>query len=319
MADRVEITVLVDNYVDIFLSSTAHAKYPTPGKASRVWGEQGLSLWVEVWDRGKVLRILYDFGRSAQVLLHNARLLDIDITTADFVVLSHAHADHYGGLSRVLKMTADSCRFVVHRGACGIKRFVKHEGSVVGPWGITKRLLKTFQPRVIMSDGLTALGYDTYVSGEIERQTDFEKGMPNAFLKERGALVHDRIADDQALFIELDPNRIVVVTGCAHAGVVNTLLHAQGLFPARTMYALVGGFHLNNADERQMGETVRYLRSLDVEYIAGLHCTGYHAQKAMMDQFKERWIPGTVGTRITLASKFQTMSIDQNSKPDSQG
>ncbi|MBW2341752.1 MAG: hypothetical protein JRF50_15650 [Deltaproteobacteria bacterium] len=78
MAEKVQITTLVDNYIDIFIPSTGVASYPVPGKASQLWAEQGLSLWIEVSDKGRTKRILYDFGRSDQVLLHNAELLGLD-------------------------------------------------------------------------------------------------------------------------------------------------------------------------------------------------------------------------------------------------
>ena len=103
MAERIEITLLVDNYVDIFLPSTDHVTYPAPGSGSHLWGEQGLSLWLEIWDKGKAVRILYDFGRSDKVFLHNAQQLNIDIGRADFMVLSHAHGDHYGGLPKAVR------------------------------------------------------------------------------------------------------------------------------------------------------------------------------------------------------------------------
>jgi len=300
MADEIKVTVLVDNYIDIFLPSTALVRYPTPGKESRLWGEQGLSLWIEVRKGGKTLRFLYDFGRSDRVLFHNAPLLGVDLCDARFLVLSHAHGDHYGGLSRVLRSTAETCRLVVHPGACGIRRFVKHDDSVAGPWGLTGRLLRAFQKRVTASDSMTALGFDTHVSGGIERRTFFEKGMPNAFLEENGVLVPDPIADDQALFIELSGRKLVVVTGCAHAGIVNTLAHAEQVFPGRSIHAVIGGFHLNNAGDAQMRETIACFKRLNVRHVTGLHCTGYHAQKALMDALKERWMPGTVGMRITL-------------------
>ena len=300
MAGRIGITLLVDNYVDIFLPSIDHVTYPSPGSGSRLWGEQGLSLWVEIWDKGEVVRILYDFGRSDKVLLHNARQLNIDIGRADFMVLSHAHGDHYGGLAKAVRSAKKSCRLVLHPAACGIRRFIKFGASVVGPWGIEKRLLREFQSRILLSGGLTALGHGVHVSGEIERQTPFEKGMPNAFLEEKGKLVRDRISDDQALFIELTGKRLVVITGCAHAGVVNILLQVERLFPEHSVFAVLGGFHLNNADEKQMNETLQHLRRVSVKYIAGFHCTGYYAQKLLMDHFGDKWIPGAVGAHITF-------------------
>jgi len=300
MADRVEITLLVDNYTDIFLPSKEYVTYPTPGDGSRLRGEQGLSLWIEITEQKDILRILYDFGRSGAILLHNARQLGIDIGLADFMVLSHAHGDHYGGFSKALTYAKESCRVVLHPTACGIRRFIKFGERVIGPWGIKKSLLAKLQSRIVLSGGLTPLGQGAYVSGEIERRTAFEKGMPNAFLEEKGTLVRDPISDDQALIIELSGKGLVVITGCAHAGVVNTLLHTQRLFPGHNIFALFGGFHLNNADEEQMRETVRHIAEAHVSYLAGFHCTGYYAQKVLMDHFGERWIPGAVGARITL-------------------
>lgn len=170
----------------------------------------------------------------------------------------------------------------------------------MGPWGIKNKLLKEFQSRLRLSEGPTSLGNGVYVSGEIERQTAFEKSMPNAFLEKDGELVRDVIADDQALFIKFSGKRLIAVTGCAHSGLVNTLLHAERLFPEHTIFAVLGGFHLNNADEEQMAATLNFLSRADVKYIAGLHCTGYFAQKALIDRFSERWIPGAVGARIAF-------------------
>src|SRR5208337_3249549 len=117
VADRIEITVVVDNYIDIFLPPTTVAAYPAPGNGSRLLAEQGLSLWVEVSTGQRVTRVLYDFGRSENVFSHNARILGLDITRLDHLVLSHGHVDHYGALGRVMKETADGCKLFVHPAA----------------------------------------------------------------------------------------------------------------------------------------------------------------------------------------------------------
>jgi len=152
------------------------------------------------------------------------------------------------------------------------------------------------EPRTDPSD----LGFGVYVSGEIEKKTDFEPGMLNAFVEIDGELVHDQIPDDQSIFIELEGKGIVVLTGCCHAGVVNTLTYAQKMFPEQPVYALIGGLHLNSAEDEQMQKTIEYLSQLHVKYISALHCTGYYPQRILMQEFGDNWIPNTVGANITL-------------------
>lgn len=301
MAERVQITSVVDNYIDIFVPSTGVASYPVPGRASQLWAEQGLSLLIEVSDKGRTKRILYDFGRSDQVLLRNAELLGLDYNQLDFLVLSHGHIDHYGCLLHVLKNTDERCKLFVHPKAYGRKRFVRQkDGTYVGPWDMDTKVSDQFgsriEPRIDPSD----LGFGVYVSGEIEKKTDFEPGMLNAFVEIDGELVHDEIPDDQSIFIELEGKGIVVLTGCCHAGVVNTLTYAQKMFPEQPVYALIGGLHLNSAEDEQMQKTIEYLSQLQIRYISALHCTGYYAQRILMQEFGDNWIPNTVGANITL-------------------
>lgn len=301
MAERIDITVLVDNYIDIFIPSTEVATYPVPGRASQLWAEQGLSLWIEVYDKGTTKKILYDFGRSNQVLPHNAEILELDFGQLDFLVLSHGHIDHYGSLFHVLERSGEPCKLILHPSAYGRKRYIRRpNGTYFGPWEMDSRVFSQFESRIEPKSGSSNLGSGIHVSGEVPKKTHFEPGMPNAFVEVDGERVHDKILDDQSIFIELEGKGIVVLTGCCHAGVVNTLMRAQEMFPEQRIYALIGGLHLNNADETQMEETISYLSQRQLSHISALHCTGYYAQRLLMDKFKDRWIPNTVGARYTF-------------------
>jgi len=303
MAERVEITVLVDNSIDIFLPSSDVALYPIPGETSQLWAEQGLSLWVEASEGRKTTRTLYDFGRSGQVLLHNVKILGIDLEKLDFLVLSHGHIDHYGGLAKILRMTGRKCKLIVHPEAPRRKRYVRlKDGSYAGPWKMKGDLFKEFKSRIMTNTDSSDLGLGIHISGEIERKNDFEKGMPNAFMEVEKKLVHDGIEDDQSLFVELEGKGIIVLTGCCHAGVVNTLSSAQSMFPGQRIYALMGGFHLNNAEGIQMEKTLEFLLNLNLRYMSAMHCTGYYAQKVLMEKFEDRWIPSTVGAKMIFKS-----------------
>jgi len=235
--------------------------------------------------------------------LHNAELLGLDFRKLDYLVLSHGHIDHYGCLLRVLDNTDDRCRLIVHPDAYGRKRFVrKPDGNYVGPWDIDARVLEQFASRLEPRANPSELGSGVHVSGEIARGTEFEPGMPNAFVEIDGELAHDEIPDDQSIFIELEGKGIVVLTGCCHAGVVNTLTYAQEMFPDQKVYALIGGLHLNSAEDEQMQRTIEYLSKSQIRYLSALHCTGYYAQRILMEKFRDRWIPNTVGTQITFTS-----------------
>jgi 7,8-dihydropterin-6-yl-methyl-4-(beta-D-ribofuranosyl)aminobenzene 5'-phosphate synthase len=303
MADRVDIMVLVDNSIDIFLQSTDVAAYPEPGWASRLWAEQGLSLWIEVHEGSRITRILYDFGRSEEVLLRNADLFGLDFKTLDWLVLSHGHVDHYACLYPALKKTRDRVKLRMHPKAWGRPRFLKKkDGTYAGPMEMDPRVMETFKSRVEALSGPSSLGEGIHLSGEIAKTNPFEQGMPNAFFREEGRLIHDPIEDDQALYIELDEKGLVVITGCCHAGAVNTLEQARRQFPGRKIHALIGGLHLNNAGEEQMEETMAYLERTGVRYIAATHCTGYYAQRTLMNRFSDGWIPVTVGATLSFAS-----------------
>jgi 7,8-dihydropterin-6-yl-methyl-4-(beta-D-ribofuranosyl)aminobenzene 5'-phosphate synthase len=299
MADRVEITIIVDNYIDIFLPSTGVASYPVPGPGSRLLGEQGLSLWLNVWNGRKVTSLLYDFGRSSPTFFHNLELLGLDIAQLDYLVVSHGHRDHFGALKSVLKKTTGACTLIVHPEAVGKKKYVRlKDGSYVGPWEIPPGIIAAWSGNAVLNRDAHRIADDMVVSGRIERRTDFEPEMAAACVKEGARIVHDAIPEDQALFIDIEGKGLLVVTGCCHAGLVNTVMKGLELFPGKNVYAVAGGLHLNSAGERQMDATIDYLSRLEISYIAPLHCTGYHASMQLMNSFKERGICGTVGAKL---------------------
>jgi 7,8-dihydropterin-6-yl-methyl-4-(beta-D-ribofuranosyl)aminobenzene 5'-phosphate synthase len=301
MADVVKITVVVDNYVDIFLSAHEVTHYPAPGKCSQLLAEQGFSCWIETFDGGVHTTTLYDFGRSDRVLAHNAELLGLRFGQLDRLVLSHGHVDHYGSLYPVMAASPPHCPLFTHPQALDQTRYVKlRDGGLAGPWQIDSRIFEEFPSRLQTNRQKAILGNGIVLSGQIGRRTDFEPGMPNALVDDGGSLVHDTLDDDQALFIELAGKGLIIVTGCCHAGIVNTIEHAWTLFPDIHVHAVIGGLHLNSADDEQMDKTIEYLSGVHPDYIAACHCTGYHAARRLMRHFERSWIPITVGATMTF-------------------
>ncbi len=248
--------------------------------------EHGLAFWIEVNSR----RILFDTGQGS-VLLHNTDRLGIDLGTADAIVVSHGHYDHTGGLGAALDATNDrSCPVFLHDDALVAKYARNSDGtsrSIGMPEGPRSALLHSSRVRITKSP--TEVCEGLWVTGPIPRRTDFEDtGGP--FFRDERCLVPDDLHDDQAAFLET-PGGVVVILGCAHAGIVNTLHHIRELLSGRRIHTVIGGAHLVSANVARMERTIEALRELSIERLCPLHCTGFAAAARLFQEF-----PGRVST-----------------------
>jgi 7,8-dihydropterin-6-yl-methyl-4-(beta-D-ribofuranosyl)aminobenzene 5'-phosphate synthase len=255
--------------------------------------EHGLSFWIEA--RGR--RILFDTGQG-MALAHNADKLGIDLSTVDDVVLSHGHYDHTGGLLAALPEFSRAAVYVHLTAFC--ERFVQDSQTGVRPvrspiesfdW-LTSRVGRVVATRTQP----IGLGGGVWLTGQIPRRSDFEDA-GGAFYLDQACTQPDTIIDDQALYIETEQG-LVVLLGCAHAGVVNTLEYICTLTGQNRIHAVLGGMHLLNADERRLGQTIRRLRELDVQRIGLAHCTGFGAMARMHHELPDRCFYCATGTRI---------------------
>jgi 7,8-dihydropterin-6-yl-methyl-4-(beta-D-ribofuranosyl)aminobenzene 5'-phosphate synthase len=243
--------------------------------------------------------LLFDTGQS-DLLCHNALRLCLPLDAVDSVALSHGHYDHTGGLLAVCKW-APGAAFYLHP-AAWTTRFAcppDEPARSVGMSETSRQTLREAGAAVVETTGPTEIFEGIFVTGAIPRETEFED-VGGPFFLDRQGTRPDPLTDDQALFFDTNEG-LVVVLGCAHAGVVNTLRHIRQLAPDRPIHTVLGGMHLLNASEERIEQTVVALRELDVQQLAPAHCTGAGPTARLWQEFPERCRPCAVGDQWTFS------------------
>jgi 7,8-dihydropterin-6-yl-methyl-4-(beta-D-ribofuranosyl)aminobenzene 5'-phosphate synthase len=308
--DRVEVTTLMDNYVDLLLPSTDTIIRPPLAKEGKInadtfLAEHGLSLLVTVFQNGQKHTILFDTGYTKVGVLHNMEQLGLNIEEIEAIVLSHGHMDHTGSLYNILEKIPGTIPLVLHPGAFQYPRYTRTpDGSKrLFPQTLVKKDLEQKNIEIAESKSPITIADDLImVTGEVERITQFEKGMPNALVEKDGELVFDPFIDDQAIVVKLRDKGLVVVSGCAHAGIINTLMFAQKTTGEQNIHAVMGGFHLSGPFfDKILDPTVEALKKIDPDVLMPMHCTGWKAIRRFQKEFPESFMLNSVGSKVMLS------------------
>ncbi len=275
----------------------------TPGTGDLV-AQHGASFFLEVSNGKEIRNILVDVGQSSEMLFHNMDRLCLSPEMIDIIVLTHCHYDHTGDLAKFVRSVGKRDLPVVAHPDVFRPHFtwrpcLRHIGIPHGngPAEIEEagaKLLLSADPVPLM-EGVTTLG-------EVPRRTDFEEPGVKAVTSVNGKLAEDLLADDTAVAVHVEGRGVVVVTGCSHSGVINILRYSMELFPGMLLDGVIGGFHLIKADERRIGKTVSAMAELKPRWIAAGHCTGFNAQVALRNRFKEAFEPLFVGKEMTVST-----------------
>lgn len=307
--NRIEVITLIDNYVDVLLPSTDVATRPPLAKngdipSDTLLAEHGLSLLVTLYQEENKHAILFDTGYSQIGVPHNIDQLGIDLKEIEAIVLSHGHMDHTGSLYHVLDEIARPIPLVLHPDAFLAPRYFGLDDGrkLLFPQTLVRDELEFRNVEIIETRAPTLLADDMImVTGEIERITGFEKGLPNALIEKNGNLEADRILDDQSLVINLKDRGLVIISGCSHAGIINTVLFAKKVTGIQKIHAVLGGFHLSGPIfEPIIEETINELKKIDPDVIVPMHCTGWKAIQRFSQEFSSSFMLNSVGTMISL-------------------
>ena len=232
--DGVEITTIMDNALDLMMASTPVAKrFPVHRELfspHQLRAEHGVSLLVTALNQGKRETILFDTGVTPDGALHNLALLGVDLGSIQAIVLSHGHTDHTQGLDGLLdKLGKRHLPILLHPDAFLKRRLVVNDQESIDLPPPSLHDLEREGIELLVERGPSFLINGTIlITGQIERTTDFEKGLKNQEAEIDGSWQPDPwVYDDQAMVINVRNKGLVVITGCGHAGVINILQQAR--------------------------------------------------------------------------------------------
>jgi len=256
----------------------------------RFLAEWGLSFLVETDE----VNILFDTGKSISAS-HNAATVRFDLNQIDKIVLSHGHNDHTGGLRQILRKMKKEIEIIAHPDIWSAK-YRRRQGEADKYIGIPfqRQKLESLGARFNLTTKPLKITDSIMTTGEIPMVTEFEQIDPNLFVKEDGGLQPDKLLDDLALVIKTGAG-LVVVLGCAHHGIINTLYHAQQLTGVKSIHAILGGAHLISAPEERIRLTIAALKELGVQRLGLCHCTDMPAACLLAQEFGDRFFFNKAG------------------------
>jgi 7,8-dihydropterin-6-yl-methyl-4-(beta-D-ribofuranosyl)aminobenzene 5'-phosphate synthase len=269
-------------------------------------GQWGLSFLLELVDgRGDKRKVVFDSGLNRRALLHNVKSLEMDLSDVDCVVLSHGHLDHTAATAEIVKM-AGGVKVYAHPHTF-LPRFHEDKTGKKRQLGVPRgegiAEIEKAGGKVLLASKPIEIVSGVATTGQIERVTSFERALPlsktdRLIIFIDGKETDDQILDDQALWMQVDGIGPYVITGCAHAGLVNTLMHIQKLGQLEQIHGLVGGTHLVGRSEEYLQKTTTELKQFGLKLISPCHCTGFKATANLWNAFPQAFVLNFSGRTI---------------------
>jgi 7,8-dihydropterin-6-yl-methyl-4-(beta-D-ribofuranosyl)aminobenzene 5'-phosphate synthase len=326
--DRLSVTILMDNYTDRLLPSSLPVIRPPMIMHGRFLpapiAEHGFSAILDIRynDDKKKNIFLFDTGVSENGIIINADIFRINLKNIEAIILSHGHFDHCSGLLNVLKRISKPINVIAHPDAFLKRWLVYPDGNRAKMPILDEKELENHGATIhkirnvnfLSSNGgdsdddnnniSSRINSPVMITGQIPRETSFEKGFPLQYAEIQGEkeLVPDPLVnDDQAIIVNIKQKGLVILTGCGHAGIINTINYAKKITKINKIFAVLGGFHLTGGIyEEAIKPTIKELQKADPKYIIPCHCTGWKATNRIIEAMPEKFIQTSVGTSFNF-------------------
>ena len=305
--DKLTIWVLADNYYDANRTEEKITKRyrSLPGKSMHA--EHGLSYYIETIINGKTNTCTFDYGLDPIGVMNNINLLGLDVGKTNAFSLSHGHYDHYSSAVSILKQNQSripaGTPFYVGEEAFAHRYSLRPGATAPSDLGqLKKEDIEALGLKVVETKTAAEIVPGAYFTGNIERVTSFEQVPTNFQIKRGESLEHDTFPGEQAVFFNVKGKGLVVLSGCAHCGIINTVKQAQKSSGTDKIHAVMGGFHLINAKPDLIQTVVAEIKAMKPDYIVPTHCTGFEAITAFSKEMPKEFVLNTAGTKYTFAA-----------------
>jgi 7,8-dihydropterin-6-yl-methyl-4-(beta-D-ribofuranosyl)aminobenzene 5'-phosphate synthase len=265
--------------------------------------KHGFSCLLNICAGSQQHMVLVDAGLGKRALFHNAELLQLDLTKVEAVILSHGHFDHFGALAEFFSDVPHGTPLYLHPEAFLERRLnIPGVGYPTPMPQLSEAVLKDAGASILKAKKISTLAANlVFVTGEVTRLTPFEKGFPWAEAKIDGNWMVDPFHDDQGVVVKVKDKGLVVIGGCSHAGIINTVKYAQSVTGTEAVYAVLGGFHLTGPlYDPVIMPTIEEMKKFNPNFVVPMHCTGWKAINQFAQEMPGQFMLNTVGTRYVF-------------------
>ena len=308
-AEKIIVTVITDNYTDALKPHHKIARRPVSKvspKETIFHAEHGLAYHVETVVNNQSHCFLFDFGFDFHGIKRNLDLLKVKLNSIEALALSHDHFDHQSALLELLNTERGNIRqgipFYIGENFFTGTAMRTTDGNIVSLSALKREDIEELGlVKIVEVKAPTPIVQGAYLTGSIKRITDYEQ-IPPAFVVKKGeSFVQEDFNGEQAIVSIVKGKGLVVLSACAHRGIVNTVKHAQKITGIDKVHAVIGGFHLTGAKTEIIQKTIEGIKDIRPDYIVPTHCTGFEAVSAFAREMSDQFILNTAGTRYTMA------------------